>query len=120
MKKHITLAASILILALVFSGCEKKKEWTYRYGYTVDDIAGSYSYSNIEGAFDNLTENDYCHICTDAEINITKLTDNTVKFKINCPEEGFSREFVGTPTKNPNDFMLHMTSGYLMRAGTKF
>lgn len=121
MKNNITLAALLLLFVVIFSGCEKKKEWNYRYGYTVDDIAGSYTYSNIESSFDQLTENQYCHICTDAEINITKLTDQTIKFKINCPDENFSREWVGKPSKTSNDFMLHMSSGYMIRGGrTRF
>lgn len=121
MKRNITIATLLLLFVVVLSGCEKKKEWNYRYGYTVDDIAGTYTYSNIESAFDNLTENQYCHLCQDAEITVTKLSDNSIKFKINCPEEDFSREFVGAPTKNKNDFMIHMTSGYMSRAGaTRF
>lgn len=118
MKKYITSAALLLVLALVLSGCEKKKEWNYRYGYSVDDIAGTYSYSNYESAFDLLTENQYCHICTDAEITVTKLSDKSIKFRINCPEENFSREFVGTPNKNKNDFMINLSSGYMTRAGS--
>lgn len=120
MKKNITLSALLLILALLFAGCGKKKEWSYLFGYTVDDIAGTYTYSNIEDAFETLTENDYCHICPDAEVTITKLTDETIKFKINCPEENFSREWVGKPTKTNGDFMIRMSSGYQMRVGTKF
>ena len=121
MKKNITLTVLLLVLAFAFSSCEKQKEWKYRYGYSIDDIVGEYTFSNIEGAFeDGLIENQDCHICPDAEISITKLTEKTVKLRINCPEAGFSREYIGTPTKNKNDFKIHMTSGYMMRVGTRF
>ena len=100
MKKNITLTVLLLVLAFAFSSCEKKKEWKYRYGYSIDDIVGEYTFSNIEGAFeDGLIENQDCHICPDAEISITKLTEKTVKLRINCPEAGFSREYIGTPNR---------------------
>jgi len=118
MKKNITLATLIALFALVFTGCEEKKEWTNFYGYTNDDIAGEYSYSNISDAFDGLEENEYCHLCPDAEISVIGLNEKTVKFKINCPEAGYSREFVGSPRKFNNDFMVQLTSGYFSRAGS--
>ena len=51
MKKNITLAALFMLVALVFTGCEKKNEWSYFYNYSVDDIAGDYHYSNVSNAF---------------------------------------------------------------------
>ena len=67
MKKNIILTVLLLVLAFAFSSCEKKKEWKYRYGYSIDDIVGEYTFSNIEGAFeDGLIENQDCHICKNA------------------------------------------------------
>ena len=119
MKKHNTLAAVLMLFALVFTGCEKKNEWSKYSGYSNEDIIGNYSYSNVTDAFYGLSEGEFCHICPDAEISITGLTDNTVKFVIKCPEAEFSREYIGTPRKFKNDFMVQMTSGYLSRGSNK-
>lgn len=119
MRKQITLAAMLMLLAIVVTSCgDKKSEWTNYYGYTNEDIIGEYSYSNNADAFYGLEESEYCHLCPDAEISISKLSDKTVKFKINCPEAGFSREFIGSPRKFKDDFMVQMRSNYFSRAGS--
>ena len=38
---------------------------------------------------------------------------------INCPEEEYSRVYIGTPRKFKSDFMIQMTSGYLSRGSNK-
>ena len=70
--KQVKFSAFFLLLAVLLVGCkDEKKEWNYKYGYTNEDIIGSYSFSNIDKVFDDLEPSDYCHICDDAEIDIT-------------------------------------------------
>lgn len=115
MKQTIRFTALLLCLTLALFSCKKNKkesEWSSFFGYSVDDIAGKYSYSNVSDAFDVITENDDVHICMDADIDIQKLTESTVEFDINCPEAEFRRSFVGCPAKNKNDNLLQLSSGY--------
>lgn len=118
--KKISISAFILLLAVMLVGCnDKKKEWNYLYGYTNDDIVGEYSFSNIDKVFDDLEPSSYCHICDDAEISITAASATMVNFNINCPNDNYSRTFTGVPTKNPNDCMIRMSSGYTQAGGGK-
>lgn len=118
--KKATISAFLLLLAVVFVGCkDEKKEWKHMYGFTKADIIGEYAFSNIDKAFDDLEPSSYCHLCDDAEISITSVSASTVKFKINCPDEDYSRVFTGVPTKNPEDFMIRMSSGYEQYGGSK-
>ena len=118
--KNIKLTTALCLLTLLLASCgkESKSKWTNFYGYTNEDIIGSYSYSNVEGAFDAV-EGTGRHACPDAEVSITPYNSkgNVVNFSINCPEENFSRTFTGRPTTNSNDFMLHMSSGYQHYSG---
>lgn len=111
MKKHITLAAMLMLFAFVFSGCEKKSEWMYLYGYTVDDIAGDYHYSNVSGAFEFLTGSDEVFICRDAILTVEKLTERTVQIHLKCPDEGYNQTFVGQPFSANNDFRVYLYLG---------
>ena len=62
MKKFVFL---LLMLSAMLVSCRENdaKEWQLFYNYTLEDIMGTYSYSNVSDAFDGLTENDYCHAC---------------------------------------------------------
>ena len=112
MKRNIIWAAFLLMFALVFSGCEKKKtEWTYLYGYTVDDIAGTYHYSNIADAFDLITESNDVFICEDAILTVRKNTETTVEIRLKCPDEGYDQTFDGQPFNATDDFRIYLRKG---------
>lgn len=118
--KHMKISALLILFAVTLVGCkDEKKEWNYKYGYTNEDIIGSYSFSNIDKAFEDLEPSSYCHICEDAQIEITAASSSTVSFKINCPDDNYSQTFVGAPTKNTDDCMIRMSSGYQMTGGAK-
>ena len=118
--KKIAISAFFVLLAVAFIGCDSKKnEWNYKYGYTNDDIIGEYSFSNIDKVFDDLEQSGYCHICDNAEISVTAASAKTVNFIINCPDDNFSRTFIGVPTKNPGDCMIRMSSGYIQTGGSQ-
>ena len=109
MKKNITFATILLLLALVFSGCEKKKsEWTIFYNYSVDDIVGDYHYSNVSNAFEYIVEGSTVHICEDAFVMISKLTETSVQITLKCPDEGYNQTFIGTPFNNNDDFKIYL------------
>ena len=111
MKKHITLAAVLMLFALVFTGCEKKNEWSYFNNYSVDDIAGDYHYSNVSNAVEFLEEGEDVHICEDAILSIQKLSETTVEIHLKCPDEGYDRTFVGKPFNANNDFRIYLYHG---------
>ena len=114
MKKTLKLSAWLFLLGMTLVSCNKKKsEWSYFYNYSLDDIAGAYTYSNESDAFDVITENDDIHICKDAILNIQKLSGTTASLDIDCPEAKFKYSFVGRPAKNKNDYMIQLSSGYV-------
>ena len=119
--KKISILAFFLLLAVLLVSCKDKtkEEWSHFYGYTNNDIIGEYSFSNINKVFDDLEPSSYCHICDDAEISITAASATMVNFNINCPNDNYSRTFTGVPTKNPNDCMIRMSSGYTQTGGGK-
>ena len=99
------------MLGALFVSCEKQsqeKEWEKHYGYTVEEIAGTYSFSNIADAFDGLTESAYCHVCEDARITVTAKSGNAIEFKVNCPNDNFVRTFEGLPRLTDDDFRITM------------
>lgn len=109
MKRNIKLTTMLLLLALVFSGCEKKKsDWTIFYNYSVDDIAGDYHYSNVSNAFEYVSEGSSVHICEDAVVTVVKLSETTVQLTLKCPDEGYNQTFIGTPFKNNDDFKIYL------------
>ena len=114
MKASIRLSAMCALFALLLVSCsdKDKQQWTGVYGYSIEDIAGQYSYSNEIKAFSNIEPSQYVHICEDAVVSINPVSATTVSFNINCPEDGFSKTFVGRPTKNTNDNMIRMSTGY--------
>ena len=105
MKKTL-ISAFFILLAMAFVGCkDEKKGWDYLYGYTNDDIIGTYHFSNVADAFESLTPSEYCYLCDDAEVTISSYQENSVKFTIKCPEEGYNQTFTGRPTYNEDDFL---------------
>ncbi len=109
--KNIKILSVLLVLGVLLASCEKeqKKEWNKLYGYSNEDIIGSYSFSNITDAFDGLTESTYCHICEDAQIVISGGSGSTIEFKVNCPSDNFNKTFEGLPRLTDDDFLINMT-----------
>ena len=111
MKKNIKLAAILTLFVVLFAGCEKKNEWRYFYNYSIDDIVGTYHYSNVSNAFEFLTESDALFICEDAELTIVKESETTVQIHLKCPDEEYDRTFVGKPFNAKNDFRIYLYQG---------
>ncbi len=111
--KRMRFLPMVLVLGIMLVSCQKdaSKEWEKYYGYSLDDIKGTYKYSNVSNAFDALTENEYCHLCDDAEINISSYlgSETSIEFKVNCPESVFHKSFTGRPVMNDNGFLVLMT-----------
>ncbi len=113
MKQTIRFSALLFCLTMAMVSCNKNKtQWSSFYGYSLDDIVGKYSYSDEPKAFDRITESEDVHICEDASIEIKKLSETMVSFDIDCPEAEFRQSFVGRPTKNKNDNLIQLSSGY--------
>ncbi len=112
MKKSFSLTALLLMLAMVFSGCGKKKtEWSYLYNYSIDDIAGTYHYSNVENAFELINENNDVHSCEDAILTVTKLSETTVRIRLQCPDENYDQTFEGQPFNATGDYRVYLKKG---------
>ena len=111
--KNIKLLALLFMLGMLFTSCEKQKksEWSNLYGYTKDDIMGTYTFSNVANAFDEV-EGTGRHVCLDAEVSVEPYLTSLVSFTINCPDENFSYTFEGKPTPNNHDHRILMSSGY--------
>ncbi|MBO7615759.1 MAG: hypothetical protein J6T22_01005 [Bacteroidales bacterium] len=104
--KNYKLLALICALGVLSVSCNKdKNEWDHFYGYTLQDVMGSYSASNVSDAFEDLTENAYCHICNDAQITITSS-----EFKILCPSDDFSKSFPMPHAANEDVFMINSSN----------
>lgn len=111
MKKFKYLSALLVLCALFVScGEPKEKEWVKLFGYTTEDIAGTYSFSNVEDAFEALTEGTYCHICNDAQISITATSSSIIQFSVDCPDAGFHKIFEGRPRMTDNDYTINLGS----------
>lgn len=101
-----------LLMALTFVSCkEEKKEWNNFYGYSNEDIVGEYSYSNAPDAFWKLIESDEGHLCPDAEVTVASVSEQSILFKVVCPDHGFQKNFTGRPTLNQNDFLVRLYTG---------
>lgn len=114
--KNIKYLSVLLMLSFFFVSCEKQpqeSEWEKYYGYTNEEIVGSYSFSNVSDAFESLTEGEYCHICEDAKVNITATSGSTIEFNVNCPSDEFNRTFEGRPCVTDDDFLINMTTSSL-------
>lgn len=112
MKKLRFLPLAVL-LGFVLVSCNKdsNKEWKQFYGYTVEDIVGTYVYSNVQDAFDGLMESEYSHICEDAQVTITPYLNSqtSIEFKVNCPGAGFNKSFTGRPFITEDSFLVKMS-----------
>lgn len=105
--KNYRFFALLCMLGVLLTSCNKKNEWTNYYGYTCQDIAGSYGPSNVSTAFEGLTESDLCHICNDAQVEITSNGSKiTLNFK--SVKAGLEKSWNGNPIMNENDFLLQM------------
>ena len=118
--KYYKLITLLCVLGVFFASCkeEPKNEWKDHYGFSNEDIIGTYSYSNISNAFDEV-EGTGRHICPDAQVTIRASHDNPdwIEFSMNCPNETFSRTFEGMATPNEGDHMIHMSTGYIHSGG---
>lgn len=108
--KNKTLKLVLVALGLMLVSCGKnqKSEWSYLYGYSNLDIIGTYHFSDLPDAFDALEENEFCHLCRDAEITISPYSGSSVEFKIKCPNEGYDQTFTGDPSLNEDDFLINL------------
>ena len=121
MNKHIIKVLAIAAFAVALVSCNKKKsEWSDFYGYTRDDVAGTYVFSESDEAFENLMESAYCILCPDAEIRIVQSSDDAVKFKINCPDHSYNEEFTGKTPLNHNDFLIDIRGRKQWQGSSKF
>lgn len=113
MKKLRNLLLLLLMGACLVSCNKKEKEWNYLFGYTCDDLIGTYRYSNASDAFSLLKENDYCHLCEDAQVTVNPSSSNTVDFRLVFPDHNFQKNFLGRPNNNANSFLVSMYSGWI-------
>ena len=114
--KNYKLLALLCVMGVCFTSCkeESKSEWKNCYGYTNEDVIGTYSFSNISTAF-NGVEGVGRHACPDAEVSIQPSTQNPdmLRFTINCPDLEYTRTIEDYATPNEDDFMLRMSTGYI-------
>ena len=118
--KNRKLIALICLLGIFFTSCNKepKTEWKDFYNYTNADIVGTYSYSNVSNAFDEV-EGTGRHACPDAQVNIRASQDNPdwVEFSVNCPDAGFSWTFEGLSSPNEGTHLINMSTGFIHTNG---
>ena len=102
----LRVLALLCVLGVFSVSCrERQSEWVSFYGYTSQDVMGSYSPSGVVDAFDGLTENSYCHICSDAQITIT-----ATEFRVNCPSDDFNKTFVMPHAAGEDEFMINTSN----------
>jgi len=113
--KKFKFLALFCMLGVFFVSCndETKSEWSSYYGFSNEDVVGTYSFSNILTAFDGVEGTDR-YACPDAQVTIQASSQNhdMLQFVINCPDEGYTMTIVDYATPNEDDFMLRMSSGY--------
>lgn len=112
MKKFRNLFLLLLMGACLASCNKKEKEWNYLFGYTCDDIIGTYRYSNAPDAFSMLKENDYCHLCEDAQVTVNPSSSDRVDFRLVFPNQNFQKSFLGKPNTSSNAFLVSMYSDW--------
>ena len=106
MKKY-RLLALLLLLGLAFGSCNKKTVWNVFFGYSIQDVIGTYGPSNVVDAFDGLTESDLCHICSDAQITIANV-GGRIRLDFKSVKAGMERSYTGNPILNDDDFLLQL------------
>ena len=114
--KNIKLLALLCVLGVFFVSCKDntKSEWENFYGFTNEDVIGTYSFSNVSKAFDGV-EGVGRYACPDAEVSIQASSQNPdmLRFTIHCPDEDdYSRTIEAKASPNEDDFMLRMSTGY--------
>ena len=118
--KKFKFLALFCMLGVFFASCDDKteSEWNNFYGFTNEDVVGTYTFSNVSTAFDAV-EGTNRHSCPDAEIRILASSQNAnmLRFEINCPDEEYTRTIEDDATPNEGDFMLRMSSGYIHTGG---
>jgi hypothetical protein len=114
--KRISIISLLLFLGFATVSCNKEKK-----GYTIDDIVGEYTFSNAADAFDGLEADEDTFLCYDAVITITRDGENSVEFRLSCPNEGLNGDpnndghnarFNGAPFQNENDSVISMSYDY--------
>lgn len=106
--------ALLLMVGVMMVACQKDdtKEWQLFYDFTLDDIKGTYAFSYVSNAFDGLTENTFCHICDDADVNVSSYlgSETSIEFKVHSQKAVFNKTFTGKPAINEDDpFLLNMS-----------
>ena len=119
MKKSVLFVAFVTIV-LAFSSCGSNNEWQKFYGYTPNDIAGEYIFSNQPDAFQSLTEGEFCHLCKDAIINIVPSNENNIRFEMVCEDENYHKIYVGKAPLNSHDFMIDIKGNVQPISSTSF
>ena len=111
--KKMRFLPLVLVLGVLLFSCKKDetKEWKQFYNFTLEDVMGTYTNSNVTGAFEGLKENDFCHICEDAEVSISPYmgSDSSIEFKVYCSKAGFNKTFTGHPVLNSDAFLISMS-----------
>ena len=114
--KNYKLLTLFCLMGIFFTSCkeESMSEWKNCYGYTNEDVVGTYAFSNISTAFDGVEEVGR-HVCPDAEVSIQPSTQNPniLRFTINCPDLEYTQTVEDYATPNEDDFMLRMSTGYI-------
>ena len=105
--KKLSIISLLLLLCFVLGSCNKNKT-----GYTINDIAGEYTFSNAADAFEGLEADAYTYLCDDALITITRDGKNSVDFRLSCPNEEHNAHFNGAPFQNENDSVIRMSYDY--------
>ena len=105
--KKLSIISLLLLLGFVLGSCNKNKT-----GYTINDIAGEYTFSNAADAFEGLEADAYTYLCDDALITITRDGKNSVDFRLSCPNEEHNAHFNGAPFQNENDSVIRMSYDY--------
>lgn len=92
--KNNILIISLIISIVMLAGCrEKEQQWHKFFGFTVDDVEGTY-YSTPDADFDIPTTSAYVKYYDDVDVTITKLSDKSLNFRIEIPNE-YVKVFTG-------------------------
>lgn len=119
--KRTVLFVALATLVMTFASCEKDKDgWKKFYGYSANDIGGSYSYSNVPNAFESLTEGEFCRLCPDAEITIAPSGDNAIRFVMKSEEAEYNKAYQGKAPLNSHDFMIDIEGNTQVYSSTSF
>lgn len=114
----------LLLLSLLIAcvSCEKQKtdEWKYWFGYTKEDVIGTYSHSNLSDAFSGLSDGEFSVLCDDAEITVTAGEGNQIGFLLKSAKAGLSHPFSGIPSLNGDDFLIQLQDSKVNISSSQF